>query len=249
MEIPTGTISNIDTHSDFSWAGRVFLTFDIDWAHDEILSDCIDLVAEAGVSATWFITHDTALLGRLRSNPLWELGIHPNFNNLLFNGKEKDADANATIRRSMEIVPEAKSVRSHSLATGSMLTDAFRRAGLSHEVNMLVPGSANCMMRPWQHWTGIINVPFGWEDDVYHRYNESGSNEIEPHTHAQISRGLRVLNFHPIHVFLNTEALERYEGTRQLHREPHLLKQHRFAGYGTRTQLTELLKICARAGT
>lgn len=63
----------------------VFFTFDIDWACDEVLSDTIDIIEAAGVSATFFVTHQTTLLERLRANSAIELGVHPNFNTLLSN--------------------------------------------------------------------------------------------------------------------------------------------------------------------
>ncbi len=65
------------------WSDTVFLTFDVDWACDEVFADTIDLVEQADVCATWFITHGTPLLERLRENPKFGLGIHPNFNNIL----------------------------------------------------------------------------------------------------------------------------------------------------------------------
>lgn len=50
-----------------------------------------------------------------------------------------------------------------------------------------------------------------------------------------------VVDFHPIHVFLNTESLDRYERTRSLHQNPKELIKHRYEGYGTRNRLLELL--------
>lgn len=44
----------------------LYLTFDVDWACDEVLADTIDLVEEADVCATCFVTHDAPLLKRLR---------------------------------------------------------------------------------------------------------------------------------------------------------------------------------------
>ena len=63
------SICRIDFNRPETWEGRIFLTFDIDWATDEVLSDTIDLVEAAQVCATWFVTHDTPVLARLRDNP------------------------------------------------------------------------------------------------------------------------------------------------------------------------------------
>ena len=58
--------------------------------------------------------------------------------------------------------------------------------------------------------------------------------------------GLKVFDFHPIHVFLNTESLERYERTRALHHNPKELIKHRYEGYGTRNRLIELLELAKK---
>ena len=70
------TLSNIDPADQATWEGKIFLTFDIDWACDEVIEDSIVLVESVGAAATWFVTHETPLLERLRNNPAFELGIH-----------------------------------------------------------------------------------------------------------------------------------------------------------------------------
>ena len=57
-----GTIREIKVEDVTTWQNKVFPTFDIDWACDEVLADTTDLVEEADVAATWFVTHDTPLL-------------------------------------------------------------------------------------------------------------------------------------------------------------------------------------------
>ena len=97
-----------------TWKGKRILSFDIDWAIDEVIHDVLDVVEGADVRATFFVTHYTKCIDRIRSNPKLELGIHPNFNPLL----EKAQDANLpldTLRNLIEFVPEAKVIRSHSM--------------------------------------------------------------------------------------------------------------------------------------
>ena len=53
--------------------------------------------------------------------------------------------------------------------------------------------------------------------------------------------GIKVFDFHPIHIFLNTEDISRYEKTREWHRDPQKLKAYRFDGKGTRTHFLDLL--------
>jgi hypothetical protein len=89
-----------------TWQDKLVLSIDIDWAHDEILADTIDLLDRSNVHATWFVTHDTPLLERLRANPNYELGIHPNFNGLLSGDLRQGATAVEVIERLLRFVPE-----------------------------------------------------------------------------------------------------------------------------------------------
>lgn len=62
-------IKNIDVKNTFSWQNKIFLTFDIDWASDEVLSYTLDIIEKYDIKATFFVTHETKLLERMRNNP------------------------------------------------------------------------------------------------------------------------------------------------------------------------------------
>ena len=66
-----------------NWENEIFLTFDIDWASDEVINDSLEVIEKYGIKSTWFVTHDSPILERLKDNKNIELGIHPNFNFLL----------------------------------------------------------------------------------------------------------------------------------------------------------------------
>lgn len=239
------TISQISVDDDATWKDSIFLTFDIDWAHDDVLSDTIDLVERAYVAATWYVTHDTPLLARLRQNPKFELGIHPNFNFLLEGDGRNGKNAQDVIERLMLVVPCARSVRSHSMTQSSGLLEAFKNAGLTHDVNHFIPNHLEFDISPWFLWNRMIRVPYVWEDDI-HIMHENCAPQREPVQLVHCYIGLKVFDFHPIHVFLNTESLDRYERTRSLHQTPKELIKHRYEGYGTRSRLIELLELSTK---
>jgi len=137
-----GKISDILPETPDTWETRFFLTFDIDWANDDVLADSIDLVEEANISATWFVTHDTPLLKRLRANSKFELGIHPNFNFLLNGDPSNGRNAEEVIDRLLCVVPEAKSVRSHSMTQSSHLLQLFVDRGIYYDCNHYIPKNA-----------------------------------------------------------------------------------------------------------
>ncbi len=49
-----GYISELHPDDPSTWESKLFLTFDIDWAHDDVLPDSVDLVERADIAATWF---------------------------------------------------------------------------------------------------------------------------------------------------------------------------------------------------
>lgn len=228
-------INKINTDHPDSYEGKIFLSLDIDWAHDDILLDSIELIEGAGASATWYVTHETPLLNRLRKNPNFELGIHPNFNFLLEGDSRNGRDAAEVIDRMLEIVPEAKSVRSHSLTQSEKLLDLFASRGLTHVGNNYIPSMQNMRISPWRLWSGLVIVPHCFQDNVELRIKRNGFNLIRD--------GLVVWDFHPIHIFLNTENINRYESTRPWHRNSTELIKHRSENMsGTRMLLKQLLK-------
>ena len=241
-------ISSIDLKHRGTWLGKVFLTFDIDWAHDDILKDTVTLINEARVAATWFVTHETSVLDDIKALPSQELGIHPNFNPLLEGVNTHGRNAKEILTNFFEIVPEAKSIRSHSMTQGSKLLDLFRSSGLTHEVNHFIPHHTGITLKPWLLWNHLVKVPYFWEDDVHLLYEAIDISQKNPEELATTGCGLKVFDFHPVHVFLNTESLDRYERTRSMHKNPEELIKHRYEGSGTRSRLIALLKLAGSLG-
>jgi hypothetical protein len=242
MSVTFATISTIAPKNNNTWADKLFLTFDIDWAHDEVLLDTAELISKSGAAATWFVTHATPVLDDIRALTGQELGIHPNFNALLDGVNDNGHNGKEIVETLLAIVPEAKSVRSHSMTQNSRLLDLFQACGLTHELNHFIPQYAGIELKPWVLWNQLWKIPYFWEDDLHILYNAIDISQKEPAQLAIEGGGLKVFDFHPIHVFLNTESLERYERTRPLHQNPKELIKYRYEGHGTRNRLTELLE-------
>lgn len=231
-----GMISDIDVRDASTWEDRCFLTFDLDWCHDDVLLDCIDLVERKNVKVTWFVTHATPLLERLKSNPNFELGIHPNFNYLLLGDDRNGKNPENVIERLLAIVPDSVAVRSHSMTQSSNLLQLFVEKGLNYDCNHFIPEDAKIELKPWKLWNGLIKVPYFWEDDLF---IQCKTNDLIKDIVKR--KGIKVFDFHPIHVFLNTENIERYETTRYIHQIPDELKKYVYKESGTRNYLKQLL--------
>lgn len=127
----------------------------MDWACDEILQHTINYLNKEHVPATFMITHNTPLLQQLRNNPAFELGIHPNFQKLL-NGNLMNENMESVIKKILAIVPEAKSVRCHSLVTSSPLLALFKKHGLKYELNDFIPFDSGINLQPYMHFCNHI---------------------------------------------------------------------------------------------
>jgi hypothetical protein len=249
MDVPLfSQISKIVPNKPETFSAK-FLTIDIDWATDEVINDTINIVEAANVEATWFVTHSSDALSRLRENQKFELGIHPNFNSLLDGSKKNGGDIRVVIEKLLEIVPDAKSLRSHSLLTSTRLLQLMPQYGLTHEANIYMPSASCNDIRPFSIWNGLVRVPHSFEDDLYllSRSNCDSTNAVSISTHVSESfmsdHKFQVFDFHPIHIFLNSENLDRYESTREIHRIPEQLIKNRFTGDGTRSAFKKILGL------
>lgn len=232
----TGLVGSIEVDELASWCNKWFITLDVDWAHDDVLGFAIDMVEDAGIHATWLITNESRWIDRLSENPLFELGIHPNFDGLLAGETKSLNPVEQAVRQLLEIVPNSRSVRSHALTYSSRLSDSFVELGLTHDLNSYVPRRSVAHLSPWKLPNGQIRVPTIWEDDLEFPI-------VSEEAWADWETGIRVLNFHPIHLFLNTEDAIRYESTRQVHRKPKQLAHHRNSSVGTRSAFEGLISF------
>lgn len=237
MSSKFGLIKQIDVDNISQWQDKIYLSFDIDWAHDYVIDYLLQILDKYHVSATLFATHRCGSIQNILQNPEYDVGLHPNFNNLL-QGNSNGSSYLSICDDLKEIFPQATSVRSHSLCFGSLIQVAYEKLGLTHDSSILLPYQNNDNpVYPWKMWDGLIRVPYFFCDYVTAMTTDAPMDTL-------VARpGLKVFDFHPIHVFLNTESLQRYERTRSFHHQPAELTKHIYHGYGTHSRLIELLEI------
>ncbi len=195
----------------------ISFTTDIDWAPEEIISDTLSVFEKYNVKCTLFSTHHSTVLSNCRKD-LFEIGIHPNFNPLL-EGSEKSVED--IIDELLEIHPDAKGVRSHSMFQSTGILKIFAGKSLVYDANHFLPYQKG--INPFKLWTGMVRIPFNWEDDVHWTYGYSfDSAGIDLN-----DKGLNIFNFHPIHIFLNTENKYRYNEAKQYYKNPEKLRKYR----------------------
>jgi hypothetical protein len=199
---------------------------DLDWAPDHVLDDTRQLLGEAGLPVTIFATHSSAGVDRLRGLPRCEMGIHPNF-----------LDEQFELARLLADFAGTTGVRCHALYYTSRLLPLFHRHGIryfSNDLMFLQPHLA-----PYYDWSGLVRLPIYWEDDVHCEYFD-GAFGLEVLRLGQ--PGLKVFNFHPVHLYLNTAQPEDYQAAKTDLADPVAARRHQRPGLGVRTLFLQLVR-------
>jgi hypothetical protein len=180
----------------------IALSFDVDWAPDEVLQDSIDLLRAAGARATFFATHVTPVLAAL-DPAQFEIGIHPNFNPLL-DGRPHDTGAKTfrdVLAAAVAMYPNVVGMRSHGVVSSGPLMYHAPEYGITYESNMYVPWP----VPPFRDYDNLVRVPMYWSD-----YRELlVGTPYRPDALILPAECPAIMAFHPAHVFLNSETPER----------------------------------------
>lgn len=179
------------------------LSFDLDWCEDEVLDYTLEKLIKKRVPATFFITHDTKILNKIRKYDFFELGIHPNFK---LNSTHGNSYKNV-LSHCMSIVPEAISVRSHGLHVSTDIISEMLKHGLKIESSIFMPNITDFQnFYIERNNKKILRIPFNWEDD-YEFYQSFKKYKFENINHYK----KLIMNFHPIHIYLNSNSNIEYE--------------------------------------
>lgn len=200
------SVTELPTHSTFPNSTTV-LTFDVDWAPDWMIDDVAERLIAANVRATWFATHQSAAISRLLDNPAFEVGIHPNFQD----GSTQGATPDEILTNLRRWFGTATVVRTHSLFQSErllqLMTDTY---GFKIDCSIYLPLARDVKphrVRYTSSGSELIRVPHVFQDNMFMIAGQSWSAEPE----WLRSPGLKVLNFHPVHVWLNSHSTKAYE--------------------------------------
>src|SRR4030095_1684373 len=211
-------------------------TVDIDWAPEEVIADTLALFEKYSAKCTFFSTHHSEILN-LSNQKLFEIAVHPDFSQLLVGNSAKNyLDILDEI---LDLHPKAKGIRTHHLIESIDLLQRSSEKGVTYESIIFLPYYDN--IKPITLWNGLIRIPFNWEDDVHWSYGYSfDSVEFDDNEHE-----LNIFNFHPIHIYLNTENKYRYYEAKKYYKNPaKLFELKNNEIKGTRDFLIMLLEKC-----
>lgn len=216
MQLRSSLIRDIKAEYNETWTNSIFITIDVDWAPDEVILDTLELLNKYNCKATFFATHNTEVFSSINEKDI-EIGIHPNFNLLLQGNNKYGENFEQVIDYYLNLYPNSVSVRSHSMTQNTPILRAFSNAGLKFDCNHFFPyQNSEILLSPFYFWdNNLIRIPYFWEDDVNLLFFE------QKYTISQLlkNQGLKVFDFHPIHIYLNTYSIDHYNEAKSVYHD------------------------------
>jgi hypothetical protein len=215
------------------------LTGDQDWAPDWALEAMCEVVTAQDVPLHLFVTNDAPVLRDVPARVTF--GIHPNFAVGSSHGRTEDE----VIAHCLELVPGASTCRVHRFAESSPILGKLLEHGVvaaSHPLSFLQPA-----LVPLIQGTGFLRFPVVLEDD---QFLELAQPELDLTLALELllTPGLKILNFHPVHVALNTPSLDYYARRRAALFSNPCKPCEPYRGRGVATVLRELIAGVKAAG-
>lgn len=125
-----------------------------------------------------------------------------------------------------DLVPEAAAYRSHALVDGSPIIAKCCEHGIKYNLNLLLRPKSGEKIYPFIR-TGMTMVPFLFEDDLW--FMDEKKQDLDFLLGSEIDM-LRVFNFHPVHLWLDTEHVSRYEKAKPYYHLPDKMEAYRNRG-------------------
>lgn len=224
----------------------ILMTLDVDWAPDFIIQDIARLLRSSGVRSTWFATHESPAIRELEADPLFEIGIHP--------ASYTTEGMKESMREMKRLFPQAISLRTHGLFHSSVLrhTETVEH-GIRIDSSTYLREMPN--ISPFYTYYDskpLLNVPFLWTED-----GEMYAPEASFHAERIVAiPGLKVLDYHPVHIWLNSRTMERYNGLKAKLGPPTKWTEKDLTGSwleegarGAGDHFKEILEICRQRGS
>lgn len=212
------------------------LTSDIDWASDPCIAELTGFAKSLGIRPTLFATHKSAAVDEMGTSGAAEIGVHPNF----LPNSSHGSDVASVIDHVMNLVPGARSFRSHNFLDSTPITTTMKSRGIRFDSNLCLFLQEDIV--PLRHSSGLMRLPVFWEDDIHFCWEGTDWN-LDAYYRHFLKPGLKVINVHPIHFAMNTPSLDFYRGLSVPPGDVSAddIERLRHRGQGSRTFVTELL--------
>lgn len=182
-------------------------TSDIEWANESVIKYAFKFFDKFNVPVTPFITHRSEEITRRYAGKERLVGVHPNF----FSDSTHGTTYQEVVNHVIALNPRARGFRSHSCFVNLKIEDIFYDRNYKWDSNLVLHLQPDIV--PLHLATGLTRFPNFLEDYHFLRLQSGTVNcavhlkKIKP---KLSTAGLKIFNFHPIHIFLNTTSLEQY---------------------------------------
>lgn len=240
------TVSQVFPHErlplDESDSGQVdvCLTLDTDFASAETIQYTTAIFSEYGLPFSLFCTDANVNNVDAATLTMCEIGLHPNYRRFFEEPERRPQSPADLMSELVDIFPDAKTVRSHSLVRSSTLSPLFLEFGMTHESNIFISPPRGARVFSWRDFSGMVQVPIIFSNDQL--LANKVSTPLDLHNNV---RGLQVYLFHPIHVLLNSSNTKSYQEAKKGYTDWEYLVSLRNVGRGTETILRDLLETLA----
>ena len=216
-----------------------FITIDCDWASAEMIIESAKLLIENNIKATWFVTDSNKGIDFLKGYPLlFDLGIHPNF---MKNSTQGDSEEEI-INSLFKIVSDCSIIRTHGLLQSSNMLESFsEKYNLKIDSSLFMPFCENIEPH-FFHFSksSLFRIPYNWGDN----YALNNFNKLKSNFDLIHFNGLKVFNFHPIHIYHNISSIESYNTIKNNEK---LVNQISHSNeFGIKDYLLELIFRCGK---
>ena len=165
---------------------QIVITFDTDWVPQFVLDYVLQPLQDKGLPATIFCTGTYTLPKTI------ERALHPNFMD------ESSLTPNHVMDKLTHEIPNATGIRTHRFYWHSGFYHLFQNYGIHYDSSLLLPFQSH--ITPNFH-NGLLRIPVWWSEAAHIHKGLSMKTFDLPGIDTP---GVKVLLFHPIHIYLNS---------------------------------------------
>ena len=180
-----------------NWSGLqcACLTFDLDFAPEFMIRDIVHQLRSHNVKATIFATHPSIVVDQLAEEEAIEIALHPN----IYPGSTQGPDLETVIGSLRKSYPKAVGSRFHLLHHSYRDLASLGRLGFEYDSSSL-RFNAPYLLPAWHPDLDLTLLTYFWEDGVC----EVARLPFKVLEISLETPGMKILNFHPRDVYLNS---------------------------------------------
>ena len=187
---------------------KICITIDQDWCHDQLLNYGLELFSRFQIPVTVFVTDFSK---KWYQSDFIEIGAHVNFEKNSTQGNSIDE----IILNANESIENCRSFRSHSLLTSTRILDKVSElTNWDIESNVYLRDFVESKITQFPGKRSINRMIINFEDDIDMRIDRWPHKILDEC--QDLDRFLLTFDFHPIHIFLNSQNMKMYEFVKSL---------------------------------